>query len=132
MLVVLLALISQHRPFVAARGVVRTLEALPAGAREDAGQDLALLSAHSPHAGTTRDTFVSARGAAERLAGGYAFGLVGAVLWFALLGLPDHAMENFEIYNCSVTTIEINPLNNGGNRLATLNYTAHLATTNGT
>jgi adenosylcobinamide-phosphate synthase len=87
-LVVLLALISQHRPFVAARGVVRTLEALPAGAREDAGQDLALLSAHSPHAGTTRDTFASARGAAERLAGGYAFGLVGAVLWFALLGLP--------------------------------------------
>ena len=53
-------------------------------------------------------------------------------LLVALLGLPDHAMENFEIYNCSVTTIEINPLNNGGDRLATLNYTAHLATTNGT
>ena len=50
-------------------------------------------------------------------------------LLVALLGLPDHAMENFVIYNCSVTTVQIEP---GINRLATLNYTAHLTSANGT
>ncbi len=87
-LAVLLALVSQHRPFVAARNVSRVLEALPAAGSDDAGQDLPLLSAHGGGLETTRDTFASARGAAERLAGGYAFGLAGAVFWFALLGIP--------------------------------------------
>ena len=50
-------------------------------------------------------------------------------LLVALLGLPDHAMENFVIHNCSVTTVQIEP---GINRLATLNYTAHLTSANGT
>ena len=90
-LVVLLAFVSQHRPFVAARDVARTLETLPAAGSEDAGQDLPLLSAHGGEGGsgvTTRDNYAAARGAAERLAGGYGFGLVGAAFWFALLGLP--------------------------------------------
>ena len=52
-------------------------------------------------------------------------------LLVALLGLPDHAMENFEIYNCSITTVEIDPSNNGTNRLVTLNQTTHLSSTNG-
>ncbi|MCH8909854.1 MAG: histidine phosphatase family protein [Chloroflexi bacterium] len=50
-------------------------------------------------------------------------------LLVALLGLPDHAMENFVLDNCSVTTVQIEP---GINRLATLNYTAHLTSANGT
>ena len=49
-------------------------------------------------------------------------------LLVALLGLPDHAMENFVIYNCSVTTVQIEP---GINRLATLNYKEHLTSANG-
>ena len=88
-LIVLLAFVSQHRPFVAARDVARTLETLPAAGSEDASQDLPLLSAHGGEGGggvTTRDNYAAARGAAERLAGGYGFGLVGAAFWFALLG----------------------------------------------
>ena len=49
-------------------------------------------------------------------------------LLVALLELPDRAMENFEIQNCSVTTVQIE---SGINRLTTLNHTGHLVTANG-
>ena len=44
-------------------------------------------------------------------------------LLVALLGLPDDAMDIFQIDNCSVTTVEIR---DGINILTTLNHTAHL------
>lgn len=50
-------------------------------------------------------------------------------LLVALLGLPDHAMHNFVIDNCSVSTVQ---MENGINRLTTLNHTAHLVEANGT
>lgn len=50
-------------------------------------------------------------------------------LLVALFGLPDHAMHNFVIDNCSVSTIR---MENGINRLTTLNHTVHLAIANGT
>jgi broad specificity phosphatase PhoE len=49
-------------------------------------------------------------------------------LLVALLDLPDNAMESFEIFNCSVTTVT---MESGINRLTTLNHTAHLTTANG-
>lgn len=49
-------------------------------------------------------------------------------LLVALLELPDKAMENLAIDNCSVSTVQIEP---GINRLTSLNHTAHLATANG-
>ncbi|MDA1279303.1 MAG: histidine phosphatase family protein [Chloroflexi bacterium] len=52
-------------------------------------------------------------------------------LLVALLDLPDHAMHNFEIDNCSVTTVQIDNAVYGTNRLTTLNHTAHLASVNG-
>ncbi len=45
-------------------------------------------------------------------------------LLVALLGLPDNAMRNFVIDNGSVSTVQ---METGGNRLTTLNHTAHLA-----
>ena len=53
-------------------------------------------------------------------------------LLVALLGLPDHAMYNFVMDNCSVSTVKMDTSNNGVNRLTTLNHTAHLAEPNGT
>ncbi|MCH7983748.1 MAG: histidine phosphatase family protein [Chloroflexi bacterium] len=50
-------------------------------------------------------------------------------LLVALFGLPDHAMHNFVIDNCSVSTIQ---MENDINRLTTLNHTVHLAIANGT
>ena len=50
-------------------------------------------------------------------------------LLVALFELPDHAMHNFVIDNCSVSTIQ---MEKGINRLTTLNHTAHLAIANGT
>ena len=44
-------------------------------------------------------------------------------LLVALLGLPDDAMDIFQIDNCSVTTVEIR---DGINILTMLNHTAHL------
>jgi len=44
-------------------------------------------------------------------------------LLVALLGLPDDAMDIFQIDNCSVTTVEIR---DGINMLTMLNHTAHL------
>ncbi|MDP6665957.1 MAG: histidine phosphatase family protein [Dehalococcoidia bacterium] len=51
-----------------------------------------------------------------------------AGLLVALLDLPDHAMHNFLIDNCSVSTVQ---MENGINRLTTLNHTGHLATVSG-
>ena len=50
-------------------------------------------------------------------------------LLVALFELPDRAMHNFVIDNCSVSTIQ---MEKGINRLTTLNHTAHLAIANGT
>jgi broad specificity phosphatase PhoE len=44
----------------------------------------------------------------------------------SLLDLPDHAMNNLVIDNCSITVLDISP--NNTNRLVALNHTAHLAT----
>ena len=52
-------------------------------------------------------------------------------LLVALLDLPVDAMNNLEIDNCSVSTVQIDPNLNGFNRLSTLNNTAHLTTPNG-
>ena len=49
-------------------------------------------------------------------------------LLVALLGLPDRAMQNFVIDNCSVSTVQMGA---GMNRLTTLNHTAHLAAVDG-
>lgn len=53
-------------------------------------------------------------------------------LLVALLDLPDRAMDNFVIDNCSVSTIQMETGKNSTNRLTTLNHTAHLASPNGT
>jgi len=45
-------------------------------------------------------------------------------LLVAVLDLPDKAMSSLEIENCSVTTLQIDPV--GINKLITLNHTAHL------
>jgi broad specificity phosphatase PhoE len=52
-------------------------------------------------------------------------------LLVALLNLPDEAMNNLTIDNCSVTVININPNPKIPNQLVTLNQTAHLTSANG-
>jgi broad specificity phosphatase PhoE len=54
---------------------------------------------------------------------GHSSALTGLLV--TLLDLPDYAMHNLVIDNCSVSTVDID---NGINRLMSLNYIDHLAT----
>ena len=47
-------------------------------------------------------------------------------LLVSLLDLPDQAMNNLVIDNCSITVVDIDPNPNATNRLVALNHTAHL------
>ncbi len=53
-------------------------------------------------------------------------------LLVALLNLPNEAMNNLEIDNCSISVVDISTDPDTRNRLVALNHTAHLTPPNGT
>lgn len=87
-LVVLLMLITQNRPFGAARAAARQV----AGKRRPGGIELdaeaPILTSRKSSSGLSRDPHAIARGAVEHLAGRFSEGLIAESFWFALLGLP--------------------------------------------
>ncbi len=87
-LVVLLAFITQSRPFGAARGAAHRA----AGKRGPGGKELEVrspvLTAQISSKGFSRDPHAVARGAVEHLAGRFSEGLIAESFWFVLLGLP--------------------------------------------
>ncbi len=87
-LIILLAFITQHRPFGAARGAARRMTA----PRRAGGLELAarepVLSARRLSGASSTDPHAVARGAIEHLAGRYGEGLIAESFWFVLLGLP--------------------------------------------
>lgn len=87
-LAVLLILITQNRPFGAARGAAHQV----AAQRGPGGRELAartpVLTAHESAREFSSDPHAVARGAVEHLAGRFGEGLVAESFWFVLLGLP--------------------------------------------
>lgn len=87
-LAVLLAFITQNRPFGAAREAARRA----AGKRGPGGKELEVrspvLTARKLSKGFSRDPHAVARGAVEHLAGRFSEGLIAESFWFVLLGLP--------------------------------------------
>ncbi len=87
-LAVLLAFITQNRPFGAARGAASQA----AGRRAPGGNELdvrsPVLTARKSSKGFSRDPHAVARGAVEHLAGRFSEGLIAESFWFVLLGLP--------------------------------------------
>lgn len=87
-LAVLLSLITQNRPFGAARQAAREV----AGERRNGGTELdvqaPVLTARKTSRGFSKDPHVVARGAVEHLAGRFSEGLIAESFWFVLFGLP--------------------------------------------
>ena len=87
-LIILLAFITQHRPFGAARRSARRMTAQRrAGGLELAAREPVLSARRLPGTSST-DPHAIARGAIEHLAGRYGEGLIAESFWFVLLGLP--------------------------------------------
>ena len=87
-LIVILGLISQHRPFAVARAIARRLEEPDAMGRETLARPTGQPDVFAERAAMSSDAYAVARGGVEHLADRFATGLVGASFWFVLLGLP--------------------------------------------
>ena len=101
---VLLALITQNRPFGAARGAAHRV----AGKKAPGGKELEarspILTAHKWSHGSSRDPHAVARGAVEHLAGRFGEGLIAESFWFVLLGLPGVML--YRIINVSSEALD--------------------------
>jgi adenosylcobinamide-phosphate synthase len=87
-LAVLLSLITQNRPFGAARGAAHKVAGKPGAGGKELDIQTPVLTARKTSKGFSKDPHAVARGAVEHLAGRFSEGLIAESFWFVLLGLP--------------------------------------------